>query len=79
MPEELKLPEKERKKVVKRVEQRRDELKGLLTDLRSEIDSINKARKVVKAEEKSFLTSKKKDKFLEEIKIPEMKIMKEKR
>jgi esterase/lipase len=78
MPEELILPEKERKKVIKRIEEKHDELRELLEDLKKEMEMINKARAIVRAEKMSFITPKKNVKFLEEIKVPALKILKDK-
>ncbi|MEM4663264.1 MAG: hypothetical protein QXM75_04555 [Candidatus Diapherotrites archaeon] len=78
MPEELLLPKKEQMKVIKRIEERRDELKELLESLNKEIELINKARNIVKTERKSFFTSKKGEPFLELIDVPPLKILKDK-
>jgi len=78
MPEEVLLPQKEREKIVKRIEEKHGELKELLEDLQKEMEMINKARALVKAEKMSFLTPKENVKFLEEIDVPPLKILKDK-
>ncbi len=78
MPEELLITPKEREKVVKRVKEHKDELRELIEQLQKEMEMINKARAIVRAEKLSFLTPKKNAKFLEEIKVPALKILKDK-
>jgi len=79
MPTEIRLPKKERERVIKRIEEKKDELQELLEDLQREMELINKARSLVRAEKMSFFTPRKNMKFLEEIKVPRLKILKDKR
>lgn len=78
MPEEVLLPKKEREKVIKRIEEKQDELRNLLDELQREMEMINNARALVKAEKMSFFAPKKNVKFLEEIDVPPLKILKDK-
>lgn len=78
MPAEIKIPPKERERVIKRIENKKDELQELLEDLQREMKLINKARSLVKAEKMSFFTPRKNMKFLQEIKVPRLKILKDK-
>ncbi|MCX8189839.1 MAG: hypothetical protein N3F05_01265 [Candidatus Diapherotrites archaeon] len=75
MPEELLLPKKQQEKVIKRIEEKHDELKGLLDNLQKEMEIINKARENARVERQSFF-SKKNEPFLELIDVPPLKILK---
>lgn len=77
MPEELLLPKKQQEKVIKRIEEKHDELKGLLESLNKEMEILNKARAKAKIEKKSFFSNKN-EPFLELIDVPPLKILKEK-
>ena len=79
MPKEIVIPKKEKEKAVQRIKEKKDELQELLEELQKEMEMINKARAIVRAEKMSFFTPRKNMKFLQEIKVPRLKILKDKR
>lgn len=74
---EVPAPRKEGTKTVKLTTRKQEKLHGILDELRTEMEKVERIRKRVRDEKISFFTPQQNKKMIEEIEIPPLKLFKE--
>jgi len=75
---EVPAPRADRMKTVTVTPERHDKMKNILNDMQSELQKIEKIRKRVREEKISFYSPKQNKQLIEEIKIPSLKMFRDK-